>query len=113
MLVLYTLDSKERINMAEAMLFRYALCSLNNDKNIEIDNVIYDLESLRNAFTHNRYFCYTKDGEDYYYIYDDKSNLADPNNANYHEYIKKETLYKIVDTIRNNYNRGLTRTRHK
>lgn len=113
LLVLYTLDSKERINMAEEMLFRYALCSLKNDKNIEIDNVIYDLDHLRNAFTHNRYFCYTKDGEDYYYIYDDESNLADPNNANYYRYIKKETLYKIVDTIRNNYNRGLTRTRHK
>jgi hypothetical protein len=102
-IVLYLNDKEIREDMNDAILFTYALCSLNDQEQIEIDGVTYELEHIRNAFTHGRWLC-NHDGDDKYYsLYDDEDLLVDPTNSKWQGKYSYQELMKLCNSLKNNY----------
>ena len=102
-IVLYLNDKEIREDMNDAILFTYALCSLNDQTEFEIDGVTYELEHIRNAFTHGRWLC-NHDGDDKYYsLYDDEDLLIDPANSKWQGKYSYQELMKLCNSLKNNY----------
>ena len=89
--------------MNDAALFTYAMCSLNNQNTITIDNKTYDLEHIRNAFTHGRWISNRVGANKFYSLYDDEDMLVDPNNATWQATYSYEELLKICNMLKDNY----------
>lgn len=101
--ILYTLDNQAREDMNDAILFTYAMCSLNNQNKIEIDGVEYDLEHIRNAFTHGRWICNYNGSDKYYSLYDDEDREVNPTNAYWQAKYSYQELLKISNKLKENY----------
>ena len=102
-IVLYTLDNDIREDMNDAALFTYAMCSLNNQNMITIDNKTYELEHIRNAFTHGRWISNRVGDNKYYSLYDDEDMLVDPNSATWQATYSYEELLKVCNILKDNY----------
>ena len=101
--ILYTLDNDIREDMNDAALFTYAMCSLNNQNTITIDGKMYEVEHIRNAFTHGRWICNRVGVNKYYSLYDDEDMLIEPNSATWQATFNYEELLKLCNMLRDNY----------
>ena len=102
-ILLYNYDNNIREDMNDAILFTYSFCSLNNQKTLIIDGISYDLEHIRNAFTHGRWICKRIGNSKYYYLYDDEDLLVNPEDAYWSNKYSYQELMNICNILKNNY----------
>ena len=101
-LVLYMFDYLERENMNDSLLFTYSLCNFSKETDYIMNGKLYELEHIRNAFTHNRWVVNYEGNIKYYYLYDDEDVLVKPTDAIWQNKYTCEELYKLSKVLKDN-----------